>query len=137
VNLRQVSARNMGGITAELLAVREYIPHIKLIAQVPYLWQTDQEAILWLLDLLPKAGVSCIKDWTGKRTFSVPVDTTVAVRTDYTNFIARHIILNNLPLAIKIAGEVDALNAGAFVKAGADFLGVSYQRAKSVRGALL
>lgn len=138
VNLRHVAARDKEAIMRECIEVRKFnIPNIKLIVQIPYLCTTDRFAIPWLIDFLPDAGVYCLKDWTGKRNFSpaVNVDFSMSTRFYYASAIATYI--RSLPLRLKIAGEIDATNACALVDAGADFLGVSYGKAKAVREALL
>lgn len=139
VNLRQVSARDKQAIIRECLTVREYIPNIKLIAQIPYLWTVNPHAVFWLIDFLPKAGVYCLKDWTGKRNFSpsAKVDFSTLMRLHYMVFLVNYMRLYTPLLRLKIAGEVNAENARAFVDAEADFLGVSYDKAKAVREALL
>lgn len=139
VNLRHIAAHNKQAIIRECEIVREYIPEIKLIAQIPYLWAADRYAIFWLIDFLPEARVCCLKDWTGKRNFSpvARVDFSVATRLCYTAFIANYMAYHLPSFRLKIAGEVNEINARAFIDAGADFLGVSYGKAKAVREVLL
>lgn len=141
VNLRYVAERNKEKIIEECLAVKESFKEVKLICQMPYLWQFDREAISWLLDLLPEARIYCAKDWTTRQNFLIPagekLDTSTETRVRYTEYMASYIMKNNLPLLVKVAGGVDATNARAFVGAGADLLGLSYGKAKSVYEALL
>lgn len=139
VNLRYIARRDKQAIIRECEIVREYIPEIKLIAQIPYLWTANRHAIFWLIDFLPEAGVYCLKDWTGKRNFSpaVQVDFSTDTRLYYTAFIANYTAYHLPSLRLKIAGEINETSARAFVDAGADFLGVSYGKAKAIREALL
>lgn len=141
INLRHVAKRKCLEIMLECSAVSNYFPEIKLISQIPYLWQKDREAIPWLLDLLPKADVYCVKDWTTRQNFILPenetFDTSTDTRIRYTEFMANYIVTHSLPLLIKIAGKVDATNARQFVNAGADLIGLSHGKAKVVREALL
>ncbi|MDO8600328.1 MAG: hypothetical protein Q7R73_01755 [bacterium] len=141
VNLRYVVTRNRLAIIAECEVVKRHLREVKLITQIPYLWQKDRDAIAWLLDLLPEAGIYCIKDWTTRQNFLLPLgeklDVAMETRVRYTAFMAEYIEKHNLPLLIKIAGGIDATSARALVNAGADLLGISYQKAKSVREALL
>ncbi len=140
INLRYVAERNRRGIIAECQTVKQYLPEIKLISQIPYLWQKDRDAIPWLLWTLSEAGVYCVKDWTTRQNFNFPpeekLDVSARTRIQYTEFMASYIVKNGLPLLIKIAGGVDASNAGEFIDAGADFLGLSYGKAETVREAL-
>lgn len=140
VNLRHVAARDKGKIIAECKTALRYMPEIKLIGQIPYLWQFDREAIDWLLDFLPEAGVYCVKDWTTRHNFLLPagikLDVETATRVAYTEHIANYIVQHNLPLLVKVAGGVDAGNARSFLDAGADLLGISYGKAAAIYGAL-
>lgn len=139
VNLRYVAVRDKQAIIRECEIVREYIPEIKLIAQIPYLWAANRHAIFWLIDFLSEAGVYCLKDWTGKRNFSpaAQVDFSTDTRLYYTAYIANYTAHYLPSLRLKIAGEVNEINARAFKDTGADFLGVSYGKAKAIREALL
>ncbi len=141
INLRYVAERNRQKIIDECRTVARQGLEVKLISQVPYLWQKDRDAIPWLLDLLPEAGVFCIKDWTTRFNFNFPkeenLDVSVKTRLEYTETIARYIVSHALPLFIKIAGQIDHTNARQFVNAGADFLGLSHGKAEAVRKALL
>lgn len=124
-------------VHSELAEVKRYLKEVKAICQIPYLWQHDRAAIPWLIDCLTNAKIFCIKDWTTRQNFSTPVDVTLDTRLSYTEYMAEYITTHNLPLLIKIAGGVDATNARSFINAGADLLGISYPKAKSVREALL
>lgn len=148
VNLRQVLARDKQAILAECLAVREYISRLKLITQIPYLWKVNFNHVFWLINLLPEVGVYCLKDWTGKRNFSSATAAAYSFdeRFSYTASIAAYLesktshgglLVDGKSPLLKIAGEVNETNARAFVDAGADFLGVSYGKAKAIREALL
>jgi len=141
VNLRHVASRDREAIIGECKEVKRHLKEVKLICQIPYLWQCDREAIDWLLELLPEAGVYCVKDWTTRHNFLIPagekLDSSTETRVRYTEYVANYITKHNLPLLIKIAGGVDAANARAFIDVGADLLGLSYGKAKSVYEALL
>lgn len=139
VNLRHVAERDKWAIMRECDGVRKYIPKIKLIAQIPYLLTADRNAIFWLIDFLSDVDVYCLKDWTGKRNFSsaANVDFSLTARRLYTSLIVHEIESRSLQLRLKIAGEINETNARAFLDEGADFLGVSYSKAKAVREALL
>ncbi len=138
VNLRHIKNSDKKKVVGDCLGVRQFFQEpIKLIAQVPYLWLYERDAIPRLLDFLPEAGVYCIKDWTTRNNFSVKINVSLNTRVRYTQYMADYITKQALPLWIKIAGGVDATNAKDFVSAGADLLGLSYGKAKSVREALL
>lgn len=116
-------------------------PEIKLISQIPYLWTlpNGKDLIRWLIDFLPEAKVSCIKDWTTRQNFSpdVKLATSVNDRVAYTEFIKKYIEERGLDLYIKIAGGITKESAPALVKAGADILGISAYRVPEIRKALL
>lgn len=137
VNLRYVWERNKKKILDECARVKQYLPEIKLIGQIPYLWQKDPNGLFWLLDILPSAGVYCIKDWTTRQNFSVEPNIGILTRIRYIEAMAEYIEKNKLGLLIKVAGQVFSTNAPDFVRAGADLLGISYGKAEAVREALL
>jgi len=141
VNLRYVAERNKEKIIAECKAVLKNLKEAKLICQAPYLWQFDREAIPWILEILPEAGIYCFKDWTTRQNFLIPAEKKLDIETEtriaYTEFIANYIVKHNLPLLIKIAGKVRKENARRFINAGADLLGVSYEKAREIYEALL
>ena len=140
VNLHLVQKRDKKALLEEFLAVSRYL-ETKVIAQIPYLWQYDREAIVWLLDLLPEGGVYCIKDWTTRENFLLPDGETLDYKQDtrlkYLEFMANYISQNDLPLVMKVAGRVTAENVASFVSAGATLIGTSYRKAASLRAALL
>lgn len=150
VNLFHVAEKNTRGIIRDCSLIRrgffegtkgERYPEIKLISQIPYLWTLPhgQDLIRWLIDLLPEAGVICIKDWTTRQNFSpdVKLATSVDDRVSYTRFIRDYIEKQKPKLLIKIAGGITPETAPALVEAGADILGISAYRAAGIREALL
>lgn len=142
LNLRQVAIRDEKNIRAELSAAVSLLKEIKVIAQIPYLWQYDKEAVPWLLELLPKEGVYCIKDWTTRvDNFLLPdgdtLDYTHESRLAYIRFMSDYIASHSLPLVLKIAGKVTPENVQSFIKAGAVLIGTSYRKAPALRTALL
>lgn len=116
-------------------------PEIKLICQIPYLWTlpNGKDLIRWLIDILPEAGVGCIKDWTTRQNFSpdAKLATSVDDRAAYTKFIKKCLEERGLNLLIKIAGGITPETAPVLVEAGADILGISAYRAAGIREALL
>lgn len=140
INLHAVQKRDKKTLLEEFKAVSSYL-ETKVIAQIPYLWQYDREAIVWLLELLPKSGVYCIKDWTTRENFLLPdgesLDYTPDTRLRYLEYMADYISQHNLPLVLKVAGRVTAENVASFVGAGATLIGTSYRKAASLRAALL
>ncbi len=142
INLHAVEARNKKVILEELKAVSRELKEVKVIAQIPYLWQFDRESIPWLLDLLPEGGIYCIKDWTTRvDNFLLPdgdvLDYEQQTRLTYIEYMAKFIADHQLPLTLKIAGRVTPENVKSFVNAGAVLIGTSYRKAPSLREALL
>jgi deoxyribose-phosphate aldolase len=150
VNLFPVLERDKNGILHDCLLLRQGFfegsggkryPEIKLISQIPYLWTlpNGKDLIRWLIDLLPEAGVFCIKDWTTRQNFSpdVKLATSANDRISYTAFMKDYIEKRKLNLFIKIAGSLTPEIAPAIVEAGADILGISAHRAAGIREALL
>lgn len=141
VNLHAVQARDKKTLLDEFKAVRQHISEAKVIAQIPYLWQYDREAIPWLLDVLAEAGIYCIKDWTTRENFLLPdgetLDHSTETRLAYLTFISDYITSKKLPLIIKVAGRVTNDNAAAFIDHGVTLIGLSYRKAPSMREALL
>lgn len=140
INLHAVQKRDQKTLLQEFKAVSQYL-ETKVIAQIPYLWQYDREAIVWLLELLPEGGVYCIKDWTTRENFLLPdgesLDYTHNTRLKYLEYMADYISRHNIPLVMKVAGRVTAENVASFVGAGATLIGTSYRKAASLRAALL
>src|SRR3989338_522344 len=50
INLHAVKSRNKKILLDEFKAAKSFLPDIKVIAQIPYLWQYDKESIPWLLE---------------------------------------------------------------------------------------
>ena len=118
------------------------LKEIKVIAQVPYLWQFDKESIPWVLDILAEAGVYCMKDWTTRvDNFLLPdgvsLDYSHESRIKYLEFMANYISSGSLPLILKVAGKVTPENVKSFINAGAVLIGTSYRKAPALREALL
>lgn len=142
INLHAVEARDKKRVLEELRAVSQELKEVKVIAQIPYLWQYDKESIPWLLDILPEGGIYCIKDWTTRvDNFLLPdgdeLDYQQQTRLTYIEFMAKYIADHSLPLTLKIAGRVTPENVRSFVDAGAVLIGTSYRKAPSLRQALL
>ncbi len=141
INLHAVQARDRKTLEEEFAAVRRHLPEFKVIAQIPYLWQFDRDAIPWLLEALADAGAYCIKDWTTRENFLLPdgvsLDYSHESRLAYIQFMADYIKTHKLPLIIKVAGRVTAENVQSFIDAGATLIGTSYRKASSLREALL
>ena len=141
INLHAVQTRDREALLKEFAAVREHISEVKVISQIPYLWQYDKESLPWLLDVLAEAGVYCVKDWTTRENFLLPegdkLDYTDETRFSYLRFMRDYIAQKNLPLIIKVAGRVEAGNVRAFLDAGATLIGLSYRKAAPLREALL
>lgn len=141
LNLRQVAMRDEKSIRAELSAAVSVLKEIKVIAQVPYLWQYDKEAIAWLLEILPEEGVYCVKDWTTRiDNFLLPdgevLDYSHKSRLAYLRYMQEYITEHSLPLILKVAGRVTPENVRSFVEAGAILIGTSYRKAPALRAAL-
>ena len=140
VNLHAVQKRDKKTLLAEFKAVSRYL-ETKVIAQIPYLWQYDREAIPWLLELLPEGGVYCVKDWTTRENFLLPDGQSLNYAHDtrlrYLEYLAGYISQHHLPLSLKVAGRVTTENVVSFVNAGATLIGTSYRKAAALRSALL
>ncbi len=142
IDLHKVEFRDKKGLLEEFAAVREHLSEVKVIAQVPYLWQFDKESIPWVLDILAEAGVYCIKDWTTRvDNFLLPDGVTLdyghETRIKYLEFMANYISSHDLPLILKVAGKVVPENVKSFINAGAVLIGTSYRKASALREALL
>lgn len=142
IDLHKVELRDRKGILEEFVAAREHLKEIKVIAQVPYLWQFDKESIPWVLDILAEAGVYCMKDWTTRvDNFLLPdgvsLDYSHESRIKYLEFMANYISSGSLPLILKVAGKVTPENVKSFINAGAVLIGTSYRKAPALREALL
>ena len=141
VNLHRVQARDKQVLLNEFLAVSQNLKEVKVIAQIPYLWQYDRQAIPWLLDILPEGGIYCLKDWTTRENFLLPenevLDYSQNTRLRYIEYMANYIASHSLPLILKIAGKVTADNIKSYINAGAVLIGTSYRKAPSLREALL
>lgn len=140
VNLHAVQKRDRETLLREFRAVSQRL-ETKVIAQIPYLWQYDREAIPWLLELLAEGGAYCVKDWTTRENFLLPdgdsLDYAHETRLAYIAQMADHIAKRKLPLVIKVAGRVTAENVRSFIDAGATLIGLSYRKAAALRAALL
>lgn len=141
VNLHAVQSRDKATILAELAAVRKHLPEIKVIGQIPYLWQFDRDAIPWLLEAIAEGGAYCMKDWTTRDNFLLPdgvaLDYSQESRLQYIAFMAEYIRSHNLPIVLKTAGRVTPENIQSFLNAGALLFGLSYRKAAPLREALL
>ncbi|QQG37873.1 MAG: hypothetical protein HYS26_04595 [Candidatus Kaiserbacteria bacterium] len=141
VNLHAVQKRDKDTLMQEFAAVRKHLPEIKVISQIPYLWQFDRESVPWLLDVLAESGVYCVKDWTTRENFLLPPNTTLDFKDDtrfeYLRAMRDHIVKKGYPLIIKIAGRVETTNVRSFINAGATLIGLSYRKAPTLREALL
>lgn len=142
INLHAVKARDEKLLLEEFRAVSDALKEVKVIAQLPYLWQYDREAVPWLLELLPQGGIYCIKDWTTRvDNFLLPDGATLDyehdTRLSYIEFMAKYIADHSLPLVLKVAGRVTPENVRSFVDAGAVLIGTSYRKAPALREALL
>ena len=141
INLHAVQKRDRDTVFKEFKAVVDILGDVKVIAQIPYLWQYDRTAIPWIIDIAAEAGIYCIKDWTTRENFLLPnsekLDYTEDTRINYLKYIKKYIDENNLPLIIKVAGRVTKNNARIFVKEGASLIGLSYRKTESLREGLL
>ncbi|OHB21848.1 MAG: hypothetical protein A3J67_00450 [Parcubacteria group bacterium RIFCSPHIGHO2_02_FULL_48_10b] len=142
INLHKVQFRDKKGLLGEFAAVREHLKEVKVIAQIPYLWQFAKESIPWVLDILSEAGVYCMKDWTTRvDNFLLPegaqLDYAHETRMKYLEFMASYIRTHNMPLLLKVAGKVIPENVKSFINAGAVLIGTSYRKAPALREALL
>lgn len=142
INLHKVKARDKKGLMEEFSAVTRNIRETKVIGQIPYLWQYDKNVIPWLLEMLPEAGVYCLKDWTTRvDNFLLPeneiLDHSDDTRFRYLEYMANYIDKYSLPILLKVAGRVTPLNVQSFVNAGAALIGTSYRKAPALRYALL
>jgi len=141
INLHAVQKRDKETLLKEFRAVSDNLKEVKVIAQIPYIWQYDKEALPWLLDILPEGGIYCIKDWTTRENFILPdgdkLDYEHDTRLRYIEFMRDYIAKHDLPLTLKVAGRVTADNIASFIDAGAVLIGTSYRKAPSLREALL
>lgn len=140
VNLWAVQAGDWDTVKNEITAVVESFPvgsEIKVITQMPFLWQYAQDKIESLAKILAETGATVWKDWTTVLNFEAKeIDISDEARIAYTKYLHEIIERNHLPLLIKIAGKVREHNVVAFKKAGADMFGVGVPNVKSVLGAL-
>ena len=142
VNLHAVQMRDRKTVFEEIRVVCQHLHDVKVIVQLPYLWQFDKEAIPWLLEIIAEAGAYCVKDWTTRvDNFLLPegaaLDYTHETRLRYIDYVAEYVAKHNLPLIQKIAGRVVASEVQSFIDAGALLVGTSYRKAASLRSALL
>ncbi|MBI4137654.1 MAG: hypothetical protein HY472_00180 [Candidatus Sungbacteria bacterium] len=142
VNLHAVATRDRAVVVGEIRAVAEHLGEVKVIAQIPYLWQYDRDAIPWLIDVVAEGGAYCIKDWTTRLdNFLLPdgeaLDYSHETRMRYLEYMADYVQKNRLPLVLKVAGRVTPENVQSFVDAGAFLIGTSYRKAPALRDALL
>lgn len=141
VNIHAVQKRDRAAVLAELAAVRRHIGQIKVIGQIPYLWQFDRDAIPWLLETIAEAGAYCIKDWTTRENFLLPegatLDYSQSTRLEYLKFMFDYIRDHKLPLVLKTAGRVTPDNIKSFLNAGVTLFGLSYRKAADLRKTLL
>lgn len=141
INLHAVQARDKKTLLEEFKAVSQNLNEVKVIAQIPYLWQYDRGAISWLMDILPEGGIYCLKDWTTRENFLLPegdkLDYTLETRLRYIEFMANYISSNNLPIILKVAGRVTSENIASLVNSGVTLVGISYRKAPSLRETLL
>ena len=141
INLHAVQARDKNTLLKEFSAARAHLSEVKVISQIPYLWQYDKESIPWVLEVLAESGVYCIKDWTTRENFLLPdgesLNYSLETRFRYLDFISNYIASHNLPLITKVAGRVTADNVMDFLNHGVTLIGLSYRKASSMRKALL
>lgn len=138
VNLSDVLECKFKRITNDFSGLVGFGPikEIKVIIQLPFLWQYAKDCIDPLICALAHAGVPIIKDWTSVSNFSKPVDISLDARLEALDYVRSVIAIKKLPLKVKIAGGVRADNAPIFVQHGADILGVGYSYVHDVVKAL-
>ena len=134
INLWALQNKDWSTIKEDLRAVKKSCPgkEIKVICQMPFIWQYHREIILPLLYVLADYGVNVIKDWTTINNFSKPIKTDIETRVEYTAYLRKMIDKNKLPLLIKVAGEVNKDNVVSFKEAGADIFGISCQKTQGI-----
>lgn len=138
INLWALQNKDWGIIKDELKAVKEECGNdwdkkeIKVICQMPFIWQYHRNLIPLLLDELVEGGVNAIKDWTTINNFSKPIKTDTETRVEYIKYLRDLIDKYKFPLKIKVAGGVNEENVVAFKKAGADIFGISCQKTPAV-----
>lgn len=134
INLWALQKQKWQEIEKELKAVKEvsHSKEIKVICQMPFVWQYHRDFILPLLETLVNCGVNAVKDWTTINNFSRLIKTDIETRIEYINYLRILINENEFPLLIKVAGGVDKNNVVAFKKAGADIFGVSCHKIPKV-----
>ena len=141
INLHAVQNRDKKTLENEFRAAVDILGEVKVIAQIPYLWQYDRDAISWVLDIAVENGIFCIKDWTTRENFLLPdddvLDYTDDTRLEYLKFMHDYILKNSLPLILKIAGRVTKDNIALFIEGGATLIGISYRKAETLRDALI
>jgi deoxyribose-phosphate aldolase len=141
INLHAVQRRDKKRLMKEFKTVVNILGEVKVIAQIPYLWKYDRDAIKWIIDIAVESGIYCIKDWTTRENFLLPdgdtLDYADNTRVDYIKFIQNYISDNNLPLIIKIAGRVTTDNSELFINSGATLVGISYRKANTLRKTLI
>ena len=130
--------RNWSILAHHFGMVREALPgkEIKVICQMPFIWQYHKNKIFSFLELLVECEVNVVKDWTTIDNFSRPIKTDIKTRVEYTEYLRNLIDKHKMPLLIKIAGGVNKDNVVVFKKAGADIFGVSMHKVPSVIKAL-
>lgn len=138
INLWALQKKDWKTIKDELLTVKKYCPEkeIKVICQMPFIWQYHRDLIRPLLYVLADCDIKAVKDWTTINNFSKPIKTDVETRIKYITCLRILINENELPLLIKVAGGVNGENVVSFKAAGADIFGVGCQKVPAVFEAL-
>jgi deoxyribose-phosphate aldolase len=139
LNLWALQEKNWETIGDEIATVKNECPgkEIKVICQMPFVWEYHRDLIYPLLNTLAEREVNAIKDWTTIDNFNKPIKTDTETRVRYTEYLRNLIDKHQFPLFIKIAGKVNKDNVVAFRNAGTDIFGVSTHKIAGVFEALL
>lgn len=134
LNLWALQTQNWRLIKTEIKSVKDECPgkEIKVICQMPFVWQYHRDLIPHLLMVLNECGVNVVKDWTTVNNFSRPIKIDTETRLEYIKYLRKTIDECRYPLLIKAAGGIDQNNIVLFKEAGADIFGVGLQKLPSV-----
>lgn len=134
LNLWALQTRSWPMIQREIRAVKDECPEkeIKVICQMPFVWQYCKNYIPRLLETLAECGVNVIKDWTTINNFSRPIKTDTESRLEYIQYLRKIIDECRYPFLIKAAGGINQDNVSLFKEAGADIFGVGLQKLPAV-----